>query len=156
MPALKAFQNVSNNKIYSYITSLGLTPEMEGGYVHEAHALGAFNGTNPLEMAASYATFANGGFPEDGFFFANRNELVGQFSNGKTAVANNAQITQGIADAVYPAVYNAIVAGMGNTGNGGNTLKIEGDPRGMFKVFVDEWNAEARRTQRNPVVIYNE
>jgi len=62
VPSLKAFQNVSNNKIYSYITSLGLTPEMEGGYVHEAHALGAFNGTNPLEMAAAYATFANGGY----------------------------------------------------------------------------------------------
>ena len=62
IPSLKAFQNVSNNKIYSYITSLGLTPEMEGGYVHEAHALGAFNGTNPLEMAAAYAAFANGGY----------------------------------------------------------------------------------------------
>jgi len=30
--------------------------------VHEAHALGAFNGTNPLEMAAAYAAFANGGY----------------------------------------------------------------------------------------------
>lgn len=100
-------------------------------------------------------TFANGGFPEDGFFFANRKELVGQFSNGKTAVANNAQITQGIADAVYPAVYNAIVSANANS-SGGITAKIEGDPRGMFKVFVDEWNSEARRTQRNPVVIYNE
>ena len=62
IPSLKAFQNVSNNKIYSYITSLGLRPEMEGGYVHEAHSLGAFNGTNPLEMAAAYAAFSNGGY----------------------------------------------------------------------------------------------
>lgn len=62
IPALKAFQNVSNNKIYSFATSLGLTPEMEGGQVHEAHALGAFNGTSPLEMAAAYAAFANGGY----------------------------------------------------------------------------------------------
>lgn len=48
--------------------------------------------------------FATGGFPEDGFFYANHNELVGQFSNGKTAVANNAQITQGIHDAVLSAM----------------------------------------------------
>lgn len=47
--------------------------------------------------------FAMGGFPEDGLFYANHGELVGQFSNGKTAVANNDQITQGIANAVYNA-----------------------------------------------------
>lgn len=62
IPALKAFQNISNNKIYNFATSLGITPEMEGGMVHEAHALGAFNGTSPLEMAAAYATFSNGGY----------------------------------------------------------------------------------------------
>ena len=46
-------------------------------------------------------TFSTGGFPEDGLFMANHSELVGQFSNGKTAVANNKQITEGISDAVY-------------------------------------------------------
>lgn len=40
--------------------------------------------------------FANGGFPEDGLFMANHGELVGEFSNGKTAVANNSQIISGI------------------------------------------------------------
>lgn len=55
-------------------------------------------------------TFATGGFPEDGLFFANRNELVGQFSNGHTAVANNEQITDGIADAVYNAFMSAFSA----------------------------------------------
>lgn len=44
--------------------------------------------------------FASGGFPEDGLFFANHNELVGQFSNGQTAVANNAQIIEGIKQGV--------------------------------------------------------
>lgn len=46
-------------------------------------------------------TFAVGGFPEDGLFFANHNELVGQFSNGRTAVANNEQIIAGIEEAAY-------------------------------------------------------
>ena len=46
---------------------------------------------------------AEGGFPEDGLFFANHNELVGQFSNGKTAVANNEQIVEGISQGVSSA-----------------------------------------------------
>lgn len=47
----------------------------------------------------------DGGFPdgEDGLFFANHNELVGKFSNGKTAVANNDQIVEGIRSGVYDA-----------------------------------------------------
>ena len=48
-------------------------------------------------------TFSNGGFPEDGLFMANHNELVGQFSNGRSVVANNEQITEGIAIAVQNA-----------------------------------------------------
>lgn len=48
-------------------------------------------------------TFSTGGFPEDGLFMANHNELVGRFSNGQTAVANNEQITHGIAIGVQSA-----------------------------------------------------
>lgn len=62
IPALKAFQNVDNKKIEKFIKSIGITPEIESGRVHEAHALGSFNGTNPLEMAAAYSIFANGGY----------------------------------------------------------------------------------------------
>lgn len=51
--------------------------------------------------------YAVGGFPEDGLFFANHSELVGRFSNGKTAVANNQQITDGIAQATYQAMMRA-------------------------------------------------
>ena len=43
-------------------------------------------------------------FPEDGLFMANHNELVGQFSNGRTAVANNEQIIAGIKEGVKEAV----------------------------------------------------
>lgn len=62
------------------------------------------------------AWYAKGGFPEDGLFYANHNELVGQFSNGRTAVANNEQITDGIADAVY----NAFMSAFSATGNNDN------------------------------------
>ena len=63
--------------------------------------------------------YANGGFPEDGLFMANHSELVGQFSNGKTAVANNEQITTGIANATYDAFMRA----MSDSGFKGNSSK---------------------------------
>lgn len=52
--------------------------------------------------------YATGGFPEDGLFYANHTELVGQFSNGRTAVANNAQIISGIEGGVERAVANVL------------------------------------------------
>lgn len=48
-------------------------------------------------------TFSTGGFVEDGLFMANHNEIVGQFENGRSVVANNQQITDGIAIAVQNA-----------------------------------------------------
>ena len=58
--------------------------------------------------------FASGGFPEDGFFFANHNEMVGQFSNGRTAVANNEEITEGIRRAVVEGM-SAVLSGNSGT-----------------------------------------
>lgn len=60
--ALKAFQEVSAsigvNEHKKFVESFGITPE---SYLHEAHSIGAFTGASPLEMAAAYAVFANGG-----------------------------------------------------------------------------------------------
>lgn len=54
-------------------------------------------------------TFATGGFPEDGLFMANHGELVGKFSNGRTVVANNQQIIDGIALGVSQANTEEVV-----------------------------------------------
>lgn len=59
IPALKAFQQINKNNIKDFVTKLGITPEEP---LHEAHAIGGFTGATPLEMAAAYATFANGGY----------------------------------------------------------------------------------------------
>lgn len=63
-------------------------------------ALGAIRDLNERAAVAAYAT---GGFPEDGLFLANHTELIGKFANGKTAVANNEQIIEGIARGVASA-----------------------------------------------------
>ena len=62
IPALKAFQSVDNKKIISFVESLGITPEVENGRIHEAHSIGAFTGVNSMQMAAAYAAFSNGGY----------------------------------------------------------------------------------------------
>lgn len=49
----------------------------------------------------TFAGYATGGFPEDGWFRASRGEIMGKFDNGQSVVASNMQITQGISDAVY-------------------------------------------------------
>ena len=62
IPALKAFQKVDKTKIIEFVTALGIKPEIENGTLHEAHAIGAFTGVNPLQMSAAYSAFSNGGY----------------------------------------------------------------------------------------------
>ena len=63
IPALKVFQRNDNTKVKEFVTNLGITPEIDSnGYLHEAHALGAFTGSNPVELAGAYAAFSNGGY----------------------------------------------------------------------------------------------
>lgn len=62
IPALKAFQQVDNKKIIELVTSVGITPEISNGYIHEAHAIGSFTGSDPLTMAGAYQIFSNGGY----------------------------------------------------------------------------------------------
>ena len=91
IPALKTFQKNDKSKVIEFVTGMGLTPEIytcNEGYIldktsgkkcinkedtsdivdankdtslHEAHAIGGYNGESPLTMAAAYATFANYG-----------------------------------------------------------------------------------------------
>lgn len=88
IPALKAFQQVDNDKIRDFVANLGIQPEVcndmkkykyypdikkcvnikdendthDPVKLHEAHSIGAFTGVSPLIMAGAYAAFANGGY----------------------------------------------------------------------------------------------
>jgi len=75
-------------------------------------------------------SYATGGFPEDGLFMANRGELVGQFSNGRTAVANNQQISQGIYQAVLQAMRDS----------GGNNISVQIDGQELARVISKKQN----------------
>ena len=118
---------------------------------------GAIGGIVGNNSKVAIPQFATGGFPEDGLFMANRNELVGKFSNGKTAVANNEQITKGIADAVYPAIYNAVSAAMRNSSNGSSSaspaIKVFVGDRELTDIAIEGINERIRTTGRIPIHI---
>jgi hypothetical protein len=60
-------------------------------------------------------------------FFANHTELVGTFSNGKTAVANNAQIVEGIERGVYSAVSSAMANNSSGSSYISNEILVDGE-----------------------------
>lgn len=100
--------------------------------------------------AIGVPAFASGGFPEDGMFFANSNELVGRFANGRTAVANNEEITEGIRRAVY----EAVVAAQGRSGRGG-TVELILDKQVVGRTFGNAIDAEKRRSGANTKITFS-
>lgn len=144
-PISEAFNGIVNtitnciNKVKEF---LGLANEASKNPLTTGGLGGAIGG---IVQLPAYAT---GGFPkEDGLFMANRGELVGQFSNGKTAVANNEQITTGIANAVYPAVYNAVSEAMrSNAGSNEPKIKVFVGDRELTDIVIDGVNDRFRRT----------
>lgn len=106
-------------------------------------------GNIKLGKVGKFPQYATGGFPEDGLFYANHNELIGEFTNGKTVVINNEQIIQGLADAIYPAVYNAVSAAMKNDARNQEVkVVIESNNSELFRVIQDEANKFTTRTQK--------
>lgn len=102
---------------------------------------GEFSLAPPKVPKVSIDWYANGGFPNKGqLFVANEvgPEMVGTM-DGRTAVANQQEITQGIANAVYPAVYNAVRAAMAESSNNIN-VTLQGDADKLFTMVQDKAN----------------
>lgn len=114
----------------------------------------SFNGGNAAKSIIGKTprmvpAFATGGFPEDGMFYANSGELVGRFSNGRTAVANNAQIVEGIENAVY----RAMIAAQRGAGRGGK-IELILDKQVVGRVFGDAIDSEKRRSGANTKITF--
>lgn len=94
-----------------------------------------------VQPLAGLPTFAEGGFPDIGeMFLARENgpEMVGRMGN-RNAVANNDQITDGIAKAVGPAVYDAVVTAMQQSSNNdGGVYIVTPDGQSLFSVVREE------------------
>ena len=61
-----------------------------------------------IKPGVNYRTFAEGGFPEDGWFRASHGEYFGQFDDGTSVISNNKQIEGGISAGVERAVATLI------------------------------------------------
>lgn len=108
---------------------------------------GEFSLAPPKVPKVSIDWYANGGFPGKGqLFVANEvgPEMVGTM-DGRTAVANQQEITQGIANAVYPAVYNAVRAAMAESSNNIN-VTLQGDADKLFTMVQDKANSYTNMT----------
>ena len=73
--------------------------------------------------------------------------------DGKTAVANNNQITAGIAAAVFPAVYNAMIAALSRMGGGNNEFRIFIGDKELTDIVVEGIQKETKVTGVNPVMV---
>ena len=83
---------------------------------------------NTMANGMGIPTYAVGGFPEDGWFRASHGEIMGQFDNGQSVVANNDQITAGIAQAVSQSlvpILNDIAQSSRETANKDLTLNVD-------------------------------
>lgn len=106
----------------------------------DSQSWGLYDLTNFVYPSA----YASGGFPEDGLFFANSGEMVGKFSNGKTAVANNAEIVEGIASGVRRAMSDF---------NGGDITVQIINPDGSVANETTITSAERRNRRAGATVI---
>ena len=122
------------------------TPSTSGGNVGTGHSTGG--GVNTADELAGQLKFrgharANGGYvPKGDLFIANEKvpEMIGHIGSN-TAVANNDQITEAIAQATYGAMSRAL------SENGGSfTIVVEGDGDKMFKVFQKKQREYNRQT----------
>jgi hypothetical protein len=84
----------------------------------------------------------NGGFLEDGLFTMNHGEIAGKFNNGKSVVANNQQIVEGIATGVYEAVVAAMNA---SSGRGEQSVNVYLDGR-QITAAVEKRQGERGRS----------
>ena len=93
--------------------------------------------------------FEDGGFLEDGLFTMNQGEIAGKFNNGKSVVANNQQIIEGISQGVFEAMMRANGNGKDITINA--TFEVDGSAIG--KSVVKYHNGVVTQTGMSPLLI---
>lgn len=121
------------------------TPSTSSGGTGGGHSQGGGSTTDDLagRLKLKGHARANGGYvPKGDLFVANEKvpEMIGHIG-GNTAVANNNQITEAIAQATYGAMSKAL------SENGGSmTIVVEGDGDKMFRVFQKKQREYNRQT----------
>ncbi len=149
IPAVKVFNTVDNANIVKFVTSLGITPEIDStGYIHQAHALGAFNGSNPTAMAGAYAAFANGGYYTKPYTI-NKIEYI---DTGKTISLKNKK-TKVMSDSTAYMITDALLYAVESYGNIYGTVS---GVRLAAKTGTSNFDPETRRENGFPASANND
>lgn len=129
-------ENAIDTLVSSFKTKFSLSP--------------LISGISGMFSKFSIGAYASGGFPAMGEMFIARErgpELVGRIGN-KTAVANNSQITAGIASAVY----NAMLAAQENNGGGQSArIFVQIGERVVGEAAVSYINGQIVQTGESPI-----
>lgn len=149
---LSSVSDILNKIIKSFEDSMKNIIKSINDFGASYNGMAASMGNSPVPKLNNFSIksipqYQAGGFPEDGLFMANHNELVGQFSNGDTAVINNGQIIEGVKRGVYEAVKEAMAQSDNTT-----QIKIglEPDSYGLFKIVREESNKFINSTGESP------
>lgn len=140
IPALKAFQANNKKDIKTFVESVGLSPEYENGIMHEAHALGGYNGESPLTLSAAYASFASGGYYTKPYSFTK----VVYRENGKTFetdVKRNKVLSEETAYMMSDVLYGAASWGVGtNVTSSGAKFAAKTGTSNFSQETIDKYN----------------
>lgn len=130
------------NWLKTQINKLSITiPDWLGG--------GTLGFNLAMSSHISLPRFEDGGFPADGQMFIAREagpELVGSIGN-RTAVANNDQIVDSVAQGVYRAVVQA-----NSQSNGNQVVEAKVNDKVLFEVVVNRNRQETMRTGYSPLL----
>lgn len=102
--AMKGYNTNIYDPLSNMIAAIRYTVSRYGSLANGWKGHGYASGIGKINLSDLIPAYEVGGFPEDGLFFANHNELVGRFDNGRTVVANNINIQSGIKEGVKEAV----------------------------------------------------
>ena len=86
-------------------------------FQYEAHALGAFNGTNPVQLAGAYAAFGNGGYYTKPYSVSK----IEYIDSGKTVNLKN-KTTRVMSDATAYMITDVLLYAVESYGNIGGTV----------------------------------
>lgn len=142
--------NISNNIKINGNTLNSTWNNATKGIQDKLLSLGGLLGTGALGLDLKIRGYANGGFPEDGWFRASHGELMGKFDNGKSVVANNMQITEGIEEAAYRGYMRAI---RDSNTSGGQTSQIDVHVHTDEGTIIDKIEQRTKQTGVFPFTI---
>ena len=147
---IKNMLNVGVEQINKFIKNINSKFKLSWDGITIAGKQIVAGGSVQLVKIPEIQKFYTGGVIEDGLFTMNKGEIAGKFNDGKSVVANNYQIVEGISKGVYDAVVSAM--------NGNNTtstfnITVDIDGKAVGEQVIKYHNGVVMRTGKSPLVV---